>query len=149
VIVSTVEGSRASGKPSGIFEVAGDERGSTRTVPARASPDGVCAQLLALDNADLTEPMDMDYDDLWRSGSDYLCRWDGLSNPRLATLADYTAATGQEAHGLSPDPGFVAPATPDFTLAPGSPLIDRELVIPGINDAFRGTVPDLGAIEAP
>jgi hypothetical protein len=103
----------------------------------------------ALENANPTEPVDMDYDDLWRSGSDYLCHWDGLANPRLATLADYTAATGQEAHGISQAPGFVAPATADFTPAPGSPLIDRGLYLPGINDGYRGLGPDIGAIEAP
>ena len=105
--------------------------------------------LHALENANPTQPVDMDYDDLWRSGSDYLCRWDGLANPRLATLADYTAATGQEAHGISQDPGFAAPAAADFTPAPGSPLIDRGLHIPGINDGYRGLGPDLGASEAP
>jgi hypothetical protein len=46
-------------------------------------------------------------------------------------------------------PSFVAPAAADFTPAPGSPLIDRGLYIPGINDGFRGQAPDLGAIEAP
>ena len=105
--------------------------------------------LHALENANPSQPADMDYDDLWRSGSDYLCRWDGLANPRLVTLADYTAATGQEAHGISQDPSFVAPATADFTPAPGSPLIDRGLYLPGINDGYRGLAPDLGAIEAP
>jgi parallel beta-helix repeat protein len=105
--------------------------------------------LHALENANTTQPVDMDYDDLWRSGSDYLGRWDGLSNPRLGTLADYTAATGQEAHGISQAPSFVAPAAADFTPAPGSPLIDRGLYIPGINDCYRGQAPDLGAIEIP
>jgi parallel beta-helix repeat protein len=104
--------------------------------------------LHALENANPSQPVDMDYDDLWRSGSDYLCRWDGLANPRLATLADYTAATGQERHGLDQAPAFVAPATPDFTPAPGSPLIDHGVYLPGINDGFRGQAPDLGAIEA-
>jgi parallel beta-helix repeat protein len=105
--------------------------------------------LHALENANPSQPVDMDYDDLWRSGSDYLCRWDDLANPRLVTLADYTAATGQEAHGISQDPGFAAPAAADFTPTPGSPLIDRGLYLPGINDGYRGLGPDLGAVEAP
>jgi hypothetical protein len=100
----------------------------------------------ALENANTAEPVDMDYDDLWRTGSGYLVRWDGLSNPRLTTLADYTKATGQEPHGISEAPGFTS-AT-DFTPAAGSPLIDRGLYIPGINDGFRGKAPDLGAIES-
>jgi hypothetical protein len=105
--------------------------------------------LHALENANSTEPVDMDYDDLWRSGGDYLARWDGLAKPQLTTLAEYTAATGQEAHGISLAPDFVAPATPDFTPSPSSPLIDRGLYIPGINDGYRGSAPDLGAIESP
>jgi parallel beta-helix repeat protein len=104
--------------------------------------------LQALVNANPSQPMDMDYDDLWRSGSGYLVRWDGLSNPRPATLADYTAATHQEAHGISAAPGFVAPTTADFTPAPSSPLIDRGLYIPGINDGYQGPAPDIGAIES-
>jgi hypothetical protein len=122
----------------------------------RIMSPGTWTQLYARNNvfagtlhANPTEPVDMDYDDLWRSGSDYLARWDGLSNPRLTTLAEYTAATGQEAHGISQDPGFVAPSTGDFTPAAGGPLIDRGLYLPGINDGYRGAAPDLGAIEAP
>jgi parallel beta-helix repeat protein len=105
--------------------------------------------LHALENANPTQPVDMDYDDLWRSGSDYLARWDGLAKPQLTTLADYTTATRQEAHGQSVAPAFVAPATADFTPSPSSPLIDRGLYIPGINDGYRGSAPDLGAIESP
>lgn len=100
----------------------------------------------ALENANTAQPVDMDYDDLYRAGSSYLVRWDGLSNPRLNTLADYTKATGQEAHGISEAPGFVS-AT-DFTPTAASPLVDRGLYISGINDGFRGKAPDLGAIES-
>ncbi len=100
----------------------------------------------ALENANPSEPVDMDYDALYGSGSSYLVRWDGLASPRLTTLADYTKATGQEAHGISAAPGFSS-AT-DLTPAAGSPLIDRGLYIPGVNDGFRGKAPDLGAIES-
>ena len=36
----------------------------------------------------------------------------------------------------------------DFTPGPESPLIDRGLVIPGINDGFEGVAPDIGAVES-
>ena len=104
--------------------------------------------LHALENANPSQPVDMDYDGLWRSGSDYLVRWDGLANPRPATLADYTAATRQEAHGISAAPGFISPDTADFTLGAASPLVDRGLYIPGINDGYQGAAPDIGAIES-
>jgi parallel beta-helix repeat protein len=104
--------------------------------------------LHALENANVSQPLDMDYDDLWRSGSDYLARWDGLANPHLTTVPEITAATGQESHGLSAAPAFVAPDTADFTPGPSSPLIDRGVYIPGINDGYYGQAPDLGAIES-
>jgi len=78
----------------------------------------------------------------------YLARWDGLSNPHLTTLPEITAATGQESHGISAAPAFVAPATADFTLGPSSPLIDHGVYIPGINDGYYGQAPDLGAVES-
>jgi hypothetical protein len=90
----------------------------------------------------------MDYDDLWSSGSDTLIRWDGLSNTHPATIPALTAATGQQSHGLSAAPVFTAPATADFTPGPSSPLIDRGIYIPGINDGFAGQAPDIGAVES-
>jgi len=105
--------------------------------------------LHALENANVSQPLDMDYDDLWRSGSDYLVRWDGLPNPRLTTIPEVTAATAQESHGISTAPAFVAPATADFTPGPSSPLIDRGAYIPGINDDYKGQAPDIGAVESP
>lgn len=103
--------------------------------------------LHALENANASEPVEMDYDDLWRDGSDYLVRWDGLPNPRLGTLADYTAAVGQEAHGMVGSPQFTS-AT-DFTPTAASPLVDRGVYLPGINDGFQGQAPDIGAVERP
>jgi len=103
--------------------------------------------LQAMENANPSQPLDMDYDDLWRSGSDYLVYWDGLANRHLTTLSDVTAATSQESHGVSAAPLFVAPATADFTPGPSSPLIDRGVAIPGINDDYAGQAPDIGAVE--
>jgi hypothetical protein len=89
----------------------------------------------------------------------------------LQTIADFAKATGQEMHGLYADPLFTvaddAGAYPaptadvslsamrakahirprDLRLRPGSPCIDRGVVIRGINDDFHGKAPDIGAIE--
>lgn len=43
---------------------------------------------------------------------------------RYRTMADYAAATGQEAHGLGQDPHFVDAAAGSFDLSPNSPAID-------------------------
>jgi hypothetical protein len=36
----------------------------------------------------------------------------------------------------------------DFTLNPKGKAVDKGLVLPNINDGFKGTAPDLGSIEA-
>jgi hypothetical protein len=78
------------------------------------------------------------------------------------TLAAFRAATGQENHSLEIDfDSFVALAPPDpnqrhavyhamdlnFALKATSKAVDAGVVIPTINDAFKGKAPDLGALE--
>jgi hypothetical protein len=98
----------------------------------------------AISNVNTEQPLDMDYDDLWNGRGHDLVRWD---RTRYATLADFTAGTGLEAHGLAIDPGFVDAANSDYTLSPSSGLIDRGVLIPGIDDGYRGVAPDIGAFE--
>jgi hypothetical protein len=104
----------------------------------------------AIDNYNTGQPVDLDYDDLWTDSGGDLVRWDST---RYATLADFTAATGLEAHGLSVAPGFADPGNGDYTLDPSSDLIDAGIIIPGINDqgasAYQGLAPDIGAFETP
>jgi len=92
-----------------------------------------------------TNPVNFDYD-LIHTANGPLVRWAGKS---YDTLEAFALATRQEAHGLAAGPGLQAPSQGDCRLAPGSPCIDRGIVIPGFNDGFRGTAPDLGAIESP
>ena len=84
---------------------------------------------------------------------------------RFKTLAELTAATGQESHGVELDydifENLRPPATPnsslvgkpyeaadlDFHLKPGSKAVDAGMPIPNINDGFTGRAPDLGAYE--
>ena len=100
----------------------------------------------ALENYNTSQPVDMDYDNLWNGQSGDLVRWDGT---RYATLAAFSSATGLESHGLSLDPGFKDAGAGDYTPDTGSALIDKGVVIPGINDGFNGAAPDVGAFEAP
>lgn len=80
----------------------------------------------------------------------------------FASLAEFRAATGQEAHGAEIDYDvFESMAPPDparryhvyhsmdlnFRLRAGSKAIDAGEPLPTINDGFRGKGPDLGAIE--
>jgi hypothetical protein len=45
------------------------------------------------------------------------------------------------------DPGFVDAANGDYALVSASDLIDAGAVIPGVNDDYAGTGPDIGAFE--
>ena len=64
------------------------------------------------------------------------------------TLAALRAATGFELSGRAGDPMFNGAASGDFTLWRDSPAIYAGLRLPGINDAFGGAAPDLGAFES-
>ena len=88
--------------------------------------------------------LDWDWDDLYTTDPLRFVYWQGT---RYGTLDVLQAGTAQELHGLAVDPGFVNPAGGDLGLSAGSPLIDRGLALPGVNDGFSGQAPDLGAFE--
>ncbi|HEY5911966.1 MAG TPA: right-handed parallel beta-helix repeat-containing protein [Verrucomicrobiae bacterium] len=97
----------------------------------------------ALVNVDLACPIDFDYDDLFTSDSSRFVYWYGTD---YASLAQFTQGTAQEGHGLALDPRFLSPG--NTRLRSDSPLIDCGLRIPGVNDNFLGSAPDIGAFEA-
>jgi hypothetical protein len=84
---------------------------------------------------------------------------------RFKTLAELTAATGQEAHGIEVDydifeslrppspPDSSKPGTPydaadlNFKLRTGGKAVDAGVRLPNVNDRFTGKAPDLGAFE--
>jgi hypothetical protein len=81
----------------------------------------------------------------------------------FATLSELRKATGQEAHSLEVDFDIFEKLTPpdpaqrhavyhamdlNFTLKPTSRAIDAGVVVPTVNDVFKGKAPDLGALEA-
>ncbi len=81
---------------------------------------------------------------------------------QFATLAEYSAATGQDRHSREvdysvfrdvPRPDFsdptrlVDPDDFDFRLRARSPAIDTGVHLPTITDGFTGNAPDLGAYE--
>jgi hypothetical protein len=78
------------------------------------------------------------------------------------TLAEYSAATGQDKHSVMIDYDVFVKASPvdrqdiqrlyspedyDFQLKPGSAAIDAGTSLPTITDGFTGKGPDLGAYE--
>jgi hypothetical protein len=84
---------------------------------------------------------------------------------RFSTLAELSAATGQERHGIEVDydifetlgppvpPDSSKPGAPydaidlNFALRPGGKAVDAGLRLPNVNDGFAGSAPDLGAYE--
>lgn len=100
--------------------------------------------LYAVNDYNTGQPIDWDYDNFWNGGGGTVIRW---NSKHYADVPSFTVDTAQEAHGLSLPPGFKDPGKGDYSLSPGSGLIDRGLLIPGINDDYQGLGPDLGALE--
>ncbi len=98
----------------------------------------------AIYNYNEAQPADLDWDDLFTTRPDRFVYW----GVRMDDLATFRAQTGRELHGLDVDPAFRDPAAGNYVLDPSSPLVDAGVVIPGINDAYRGAGPDIGAFES-
>jgi hypothetical protein len=80
---------------------------------------------------------------LWSTTSTVF-KWKGTSYSSLSSLR---AATGFETNGRTGNPLFVSVAGLNLSLLAGSPAIDGAIHIPGINDGYRGSAPDMGAFE--
>ena len=80
----------------------------------------------------------------------------------FATLSDFRAATGQEAHSVEVDFDIFERMTPpdpaqrhavyhamdlNFALKPTGKAVDAGVVVPTVNESFKGKAPDLGALE--
>jgi hypothetical protein len=98
----------------------------------------------SVENYNTGQALDLDFDNLWTESAGALVRW---NSTRYATLAGFSAATGQESHGLNDPPRFLPAGGNPYKLAPDSSLIDAGVVIPGINDNYLGEAPDIGAFE--
>jgi hypothetical protein len=84
--------------------------------------------------------------------NDYFAQNVGFQTSAQATLANWQAATGQDANSKSVDPLFVtSPAPADLHLQAGSTLVSMGQSIAGINNDFdndlRDSTPDIGADE--
>jgi hypothetical protein len=100
----------------------------------------------AIENYNTSQPINLDYDNLWNANVGNLARWNGIN---YVTLSAFISATGQEPHGRSIAPGFANAASGNYALSASSGMIDGGVFIPGINDGFAGNAPDIGAFEYP
>jgi hypothetical protein len=90
--------------------------------------------------------MDWDFDN-WFTTHDSTSphfKWENINYQTLTLLCK---SVGLECNGHEYPPGFVNPMEGNFTLLAISPNIDQGVVIPGINDDFTGSGPDIGAYE--
>src|SRR5919197_6224388 len=71
-------------------------------------------------------------------------KWEKIDYLNIEKLC---VATKLECNGCETPPGLANPKAGDFTLLAASPNIDRGVLIPGINDDFKGSAPDVGAYE--
>jgi hypothetical protein len=88
--------------------------------------------------------LDWNHDLLQTTSPTRFANWMGTN---YASLATFSAATNQEPDGLVGAPNLVDAAGGNFRLRSDSAAIDRGETLPGINDGYVGTRPDLGAFE--
>ena len=99
----------------------------------------------ALESDDnVTNTVDFDYDCLFTTQVPPVIRWAGA---HYDSVPQFASALREETHGLTNQPVFVNPVGHDYYLPSNSPLIDKGVPIPGINDDWLGTAPDIGALE--
>ncbi len=114
----------------------------------------------AVETGSHDQRVSLDYNGYRRADEQRLFKWfDGAQYTRYEDLAQFTQATGHEAHGRMVDfDVFVRAMAPveghtydeseyDLTLATGQVGIDAALRLVNINDGFTGEAPDLGAFE--
>ena len=94
------------------------------------------------------EQPSFDYN-LWytqTTGSTIFEWWDGNQTLGAQTFDEFRQISAQETNGVFGDPGLDSNLAP--MPGPGASLaVDNGVPIPGINDGFSGTAPDLGAFE--
>jgi len=113
----------------------------------------------AFDCSPQTTGCDFDYDGFAGWSGDVFLKWNG---EKYESPAEVRAKAAIERHVIALDPasifaaGTAAPKDElivyvrleiDLRLKPGSSAVDAGLAMPGFNDGFHGSAPDLGAYE--
>ena len=98
---------------------------------------------------------DIDYNTWYTSDTPWFESYTGTPQKRffhiagndILLLEDLQKFIGWEMHGKKAKPGFVSPESGNLRLKTGSPCIDGGVVLPNINDSYKGGAPDMGAYE--
>jgi hypothetical protein len=115
----------------------------------------------AIDFTPPVEDCDFDYDGFAGTGPfPYFLRWAGKKYAtfdemtrkapvyRNAVQVDAATAFASGARAPETDKKAADPASVDLRLSPKSNAVDKGQVLPGVNDGYSGSAPDLGAFEA-
>ena len=91
-----------------------------------------------------TEHPSFDYN-LWYTprSSGTIFEWYKGAKKKLESFAAFKSTSDQEANGIFAKPSLSS----SFRPGSGSPAVDAAVRIPGINDGYNGSAPDIGAIE--
>ncbi len=104
-----------------------------------------------------TDKVDLDYNNYY-STQTFTARQDRPNYGMYSSLPEVSqnilgdvndSASFIETHGceLDPSAGWRNEAVHDYRLLPSSNMTDKGIYIPGVNDGFSGSAPDLGAFE--
>ena len=110
----------------------------------RARNNIIAGTLYALYKKNRLIDLDWDWNNLFTTSEEKFISWHDID---YSTLNEFQAVIGQELSGLSVEPGLSNPTGGEFAPTRRSPLVDRGVWIPGINDAYSGKGPDIGACE--
>jgi len=96
--------------------------------------------------------INLDYDFVWSTGDKFMEFYSPTDGSGASTWSGLQSI-GMETHGINQqDPKFVNVTGLNFSLASGSPCIDKGVVLTQFNDAnspwpYQGSAPDIGAFE--
>ena len=123
-------------------------------------PDGRVRVAYALDTGTITDYSTLDYNGYRQNRPEAFIRWyDGREQKTYTSLAEFTAATGHERHGIMVDYEIFRRAGPprvwtthdpkqyDLRLRSGAAAVDAGALLPNVNDDHTGKAPDLGCYE--
>lgn len=86
-----------------------------------------------------------DFNDWYTTHRDPVFVWG--SSDRIYSREELCERFEFECSGTTQEPGFVDAESGDYSLRPVSVNVDRGVVLPGLNDGYRGAAPDVGAFE--
>ncbi len=134
---NTIQITRADGGGSGMQDAGGDHFGN---VIARNNLWNVSSRPFNFDGN--LQNLDFDCDNIHENRGTNFIQWG--RQIFYQSVADFRNGTGLELNGISDESTSL---DSNWQLQAGSPEIDAGCIIPGFNDDYQGSAPDIGAFE--